>query len=281
MRLGLSSGLAYGGFVPSSINLLDFSPAVAYSLRSFDSSADPNVVNVRRSSDNATQDFKASEITDGTLATYVGSGNDGHVTTWYDQSGNSNHASQTTAASQPKIVSSGAVITESSKPVVKFDGSNDLMKMVLPSSISQPTHSFLVHNFHGTPSAFDGIVGSVGAADAYNEHRLIVSGSLKYNLQAGGGLSYSDYQTSDTLASYRIEQNNCLFRINGSDVASTSGGGIQNEALDGLLLGAINANPAASGNSPVNIKELVVYPRDEAANQTAIETNINAHYSIF
>ncbi len=134
MRLGLSSGLSHSGFVPSSINLLDFSPAAAYSLRSFDSSADPNVVNVRRST-GGTQDFKASEITDGTLATWVGSGNNGFVTTWYDQSGNSRDAVQTSAASQPKIVSSGTVVTENSKPAIDMNiGGSTASRLLPPAS---------------------------------------------------------------------------------------------------------------------------------------------------
>ena len=52
-------------------NVLSLAPAAAYSLRSFDSAADPDVVNVRRSSDSATSDFKASEVSDGTLTTWV------------------------------------------------------------------------------------------------------------------------------------------------------------------------------------------------------------------
>jgi hypothetical protein len=52
-------------------NILDLAPAAAYSLRSFDADADPNVVNVRRSSDGATSDFKASEVSDGTLTDWV------------------------------------------------------------------------------------------------------------------------------------------------------------------------------------------------------------------
>jgi hypothetical protein len=52
-------------------NVLSLAPAAAYSLRSFDSAADPDVVNVRRSSDNAPSDFKASEVSDGTLTTWV------------------------------------------------------------------------------------------------------------------------------------------------------------------------------------------------------------------
>jgi hypothetical protein len=38
-------------------------------------------------------------------------GNDGHVSTWYDQSGNGNNATQATPASQPKIVDGGALVT--------------------------------------------------------------------------------------------------------------------------------------------------------------------------
>ena len=52
-------------------NILQLQPAAAYSLRSFDAAADPNVVNVRRSSDGATSDFTASEVSDGTLEAWV------------------------------------------------------------------------------------------------------------------------------------------------------------------------------------------------------------------
>ena len=52
-------------------NILDLQPAAAYSLRSFDADADPNVVNVRRSSDSALRDFTASEVSDGTLTDWV------------------------------------------------------------------------------------------------------------------------------------------------------------------------------------------------------------------
>ncbi len=52
-------------------SVLDLEPAAAYSLRSFDSDADPNVVRVRRSSDGALSNFKASEVSDGTLTTWV------------------------------------------------------------------------------------------------------------------------------------------------------------------------------------------------------------------
>ena len=78
---------------------------------------------MRRSSDDALKSFTADEITDGTLLSFVGTGgsDNGFVKTWYDQSvttqagdtATGNHATQSTAASQPKIVSNGSLVSGS------------------------------------------------------------------------------------------------------------------------------------------------------------------------
>ena len=49
-----------------------------------------------------------------------------YITRWYDQSGNNRHATQTTAASQPQIVSGGSIIKINSKPAAYFNGSNEI-----------------------------------------------------------------------------------------------------------------------------------------------------------
>ena len=55
----------------------------------------------------------------------------GHVVTWYDQSGNANHATQATDASQPKIVDGGTLVSDG----LKFDGVDDAMNTsVVPAS---------------------------------------------------------------------------------------------------------------------------------------------------
>ena len=75
--------------------LLDDYPgaAAAYSLRQLRTGV-TNVVRVRRDNDDAEDDFTATEVSDGTLAAWVGAGNNGFVRTWYDQSGNNYHAGQ-------------------------------------------------------------------------------------------------------------------------------------------------------------------------------------------
>jgi hypothetical protein len=51
----------------------------------------------------------------------------GFVTTWYDQSGNARNATQTTALSQPQIVSNGVIETQNGRPVLNPDGVDDTM----------------------------------------------------------------------------------------------------------------------------------------------------------
>ena len=96
--------------------------AAAYSVFKLSSTA-TNCLRVRRSSDDAEQDigFVSDTLDTASLLTFVGS-NDGFVTTYYDQSGNSSNFTQTSASNQPKIVSAGVVVTSGSVPAVKFDG---------------------------------------------------------------------------------------------------------------------------------------------------------------
>ena len=49
---------------------------------------------VRRSNDDAEQDFNSAHIPDGSLAAFIGAGNNGFVRTWYDQSDNGRHVGQ-------------------------------------------------------------------------------------------------------------------------------------------------------------------------------------------
>jgi hypothetical protein len=81
----------------------------AFSLRAVNGTS-AMAVNVRNGTTSATQDFYADRlgnlltapVTGQTLASWLG-GATGYVTTWYDQSGLGNHATQATAANQPII----------------------------------------------------------------------------------------------------------------------------------------------------------------------------------
>lgn len=93
--------------------LLDTVPGVggAYSLRRLASSYLGPAVNIRRSSDNATQDvgFVGNDFDFDGFNAFVGGGS-GFVTKWYDQSGNGNHTVPGPVTSQPQLVSAVAAL---------------------------------------------------------------------------------------------------------------------------------------------------------------------------
>ena len=113
----------------TNLGITSTSAAVAYSLRKLSSSYAGAALQVRRSSDNATQDigFTASgDLDTAALKTFVGS-NNGFVTIWYDQSSNARNLTQTTAAKQPAIINAGVIFRKNNKPTVFFDGTDDGM----------------------------------------------------------------------------------------------------------------------------------------------------------
>ena len=129
--------------IQSFVGLLDLYPsaAAAYSLRKLRSAYTGSAIRVRRSSDNTEQDigFVNNALDTSSLTSFCGSGN-GFVTTWYDQSGNARNATQTTAANQPQIVSSGSVINENTKPCIQFDNTNDFMNTNSFSTLSNASY---------------------------------------------------------------------------------------------------------------------------------------------
>jgi hypothetical protein len=122
-------GSAGNGFLDG----LAASPRMCLSLRKLVSTATV-AVRVRRSSDNAEQDIGFSGSTVGSgldtsaLSSFVGSSS-AFVTTFYDQSGNTQHAVQATTTKQPRIVNAGTY-----DGAVIFDGTDDFLKVTLLSN---------------------------------------------------------------------------------------------------------------------------------------------------
>ena len=110
--------------------LLDKYPnaAAAYGLRLLRSAYLGPAIRVRRASDNAEKDiYMDSQGNLDTQSLFDFSLDAGvFVKTWYDQSGNGNDASQSTNASQPRILNQNKdMVTVNGKPALRFDGSDD------------------------------------------------------------------------------------------------------------------------------------------------------------
>ena len=242
------------------------------------------VVQVRRSSDDTIKSFTADEVTDGTLVAFVGSGNDGFVRTWYDQSvttqagdtATGNHAVQTTADAQPKIVSSGSLNTDGG---LLFDGTDD--KLTIPNDIISSINSasaFLV----AKSNTGSGARIALALSHSTSNFRFYVGALLSTKLHFG----YQDTALKIEVGGADINTNKHLFTsIAGSSNAEafldgTSKGTVSSvdgkSTLSSGGIGSINTGNFWSGT----IEEIVVHNTDQTDNRGAFEANIALHYAI-
>ena len=136
---------------PAILDSLSVSTSLALSLRALRGGWNFRGIRVRRSSDNAEADIGFTSI--GGLDTvallaHCGSGS-GFIVTWYDQSIYGRHATQATAAYQPRIVNAGVVDTANGVPTLIFSASTYL---VTDAAFSSMTANFV---FRDTNATFD------------------------------------------------------------------------------------------------------------------------------
>ena len=261
---------------PAFTGLLDTysGAAVAYSLRLLRAEYSGSAIRVRRSDDNAEQNigFRNNVLDTSALTTFCGS-SDGFVVTWFDQSGNANNLTQSTASSQAKIVGEGSVILEDEKPTLEFDGSNDFM---LSDSISsnQPISYFHLRRYRTTDQVKNALTFSNDAGFAWGDY--FDGGVLRAYFGSTGAIS-AGYNTNRNLWSVIANGSNSTISLNGSSTEASLG----NNNIDQISLGRRGA-PIQGVNAAINCQELVLYLSDVGTtNFEGIETNINDHYSIY
>jgi hypothetical protein len=128
------------------------SAAAGYSVRKLNNCYTGYAMNIRRSSDNATQNigFNAGGDLDQTaLLAFVGAGS-GYVTKWYDQSGSGNNVAQPAAANQPRIVNAGVVETINNRPALYFGGSSQDLFVSVPINTYPLSVSILANTSGGS-----------------------------------------------------------------------------------------------------------------------------------
>jgi hypothetical protein len=260
--------------------LLDLYPsaAAAYSLRKLRTAYTGSAIQVRRSSDNTTQDigFVNNVLDTSSLTTFCGSGN-GFITTWYDQSGNAYNATQSTASQQPQIVSSGSVILENSKPTLQFDGSNDWL-INATINISQPITRFSIAKSTNTGT------GALVDSNTTNRFILYKGGGLDQN----GNFVASYNNTGNALTVTNNSNRNLFYELanSGSNEFAINGntatiGNNGTNGMNQLSIGNIRTNIVGGYTLAGNFQELVIYSSNQSSNRTGIQSNINTYYAIY
>lgn len=160
-----------------------------------------DIVNIRRSSDNAQSDFTYDELADGTAVTWVGGGNTGYVSVMYDQTGNNRHMFQTNNSYQGIIIESGAVVTDA-------EG------------------NFAYRNQNGTQAmrVYGSLRGSAGAVFMATNISGISTGSQAWMFTSAGNPAVGTYSNnpSDT-SSPTTSSGSPSYHVNNASVVSQRG----------------------------------------------------------
>jgi len=277
--------------IASFVGLLDTYPnaAAAYSLRKLRTAYTGSAIRVRRSSDNTESDigFTALGNLDTTALTTFCSGTDGFVTTWYDQSGNGRNGVQTTAANQPKIVSSGSVLTltgtGSAKPCMLFDGTNDLLDLSTTLPIATGDKFSIYQLEKKTSTSTIGIWITGGAAGSASPCGPVHYSNTTLFMNTKFNAGTSGYRFGGTLAA-----NYNLISGYNKDSDTTSDAYVNNSlytfsttSTEARVTAFSRIGARVTEFSGTSTQEMIIYLVDQSANNTAINTNINTYYGIY
>jgi hypothetical protein len=197
----------------------------------------------------------------------------GLVTTWYDQSGNTNNATQATAANQPKIVSSGTLVTENGKAALNFDATND--HLAFASGLFVNEHSiFAVVQQNNLGGA---IIAISGAGGYYFRYITSSPDSLTWYIPdtTNSGLGFIGESANQELITAIKDGSNVYGYINGGYEQSRPSTG--NLTSTPTAIGRYAAGNYFGGS----MQEIILYASDQSANRTGIEANINDYYNIY
>jgi len=205
-----------------------------------------------------------------------GSGNyDAYVTTWYDQSGEGNDATQATHANMPKICDAGTVITKNGKPAVDFDGTSSNLESGALTTTSQPITVVSVT----TPQASSFSGGIVNTTDTNNFIDFYRTDN-SFAINAGTTLNAGTYTVDNQYLKLSVfNGSSSEFFVNTSSVTTGDAGttGLSGNLRIGLFV--------TTSNNFMNglIQEIVLWPSNQTNptnNRNFIEANINDYFNI-
>ena len=285
--------------------------AAAYSLRKVKASYSGDAVRIRRSSDDievdvafdsdgkvsassaitnvAEQGGESGQTTDTTLGDFI-SGTDAFVHTWYDQAG-SKDAVQATAANQPKIAESGALLADG----IDFDGSNDFLQtstQVLTGTETGANSMYAVIKQTSGDAGY--ICGSAASPDgASNQIGQSLYGASNDKIVLTDGNDATATGTLDTItriegsyylvsSNYSNNNTNTLHSNANANGYANGSGAYDFNAGDRFTIGARkDSTSAAAVLFTGSMKEIIAYDSDQSDNRFKIESNINNYYGLY
>ena len=197
------------------------------------------------------------------------------MTTWYDQIGNGNDATQSVATAQPKIYDAATgVVTENGKPAVQWDASVRTRLNVPNLGGASRLDAYFVSRADTSVSNPHFIYPWSGVGSGNHRGLTSVQGSTSTNLYLGYGTP--DFYVNGTLRSFTNRNDVYEALLDTQNIVLHENADLTGWA--GFVLGRFS-NPIF--NVTGTFQEMLFFTSDQSANRAAITANINAHFGVY
>ena len=273
--------------------------AAAYSVRLLRTAYTGDIMRVRRAPDNVEADVGFDGSNELSLTSPISNTSDAQSYTdfadfvdhtgipkqawvryWYDQSGNSIDAEESTATNQPPIYTAGALITDNGKPAISFNGGDQQLQT---TGFGTGTNRFITHvaNVTGGGDGYENVwifLESISTWTTGNFLQYYTSdpstGSILNSPVSARDITGSSAINQQRLGTFEALTATSEFYINGS---SQGNGTATITALeDELSIANFTGNRAL-----MKFQEMIIWNSDQSSNRTGIEGNINTYFSIY
>jgi hypothetical protein len=249
--------------------------AAAYSVRKLDKDYTGSCMRVREDSGDTETDIGfdgSGNLDTAAIATHCGSAS-GFVVTWYDQSGNSNDATQSTSGYQPQIYNGTAVITNPDNSLPVLD-----CTVATGAGFNSATISITGTMTYSMVSFLDAPGGNYTSNATF---RVTVNGTNgSVQLVGGGNTTITDSNLANDGSIHHMVRTTSsagTLVLNTANVQSSSNTASGTSSWSFNYLG----NRRTSDNVGHELQEFIVWPADQlTTNQSGIETDIDTYFSI-
>jgi DNA-directed RNA polymerase subunit H (RpoH/RPB5) len=218
----------------------------------------------------------------------------GFVETWYDQSGNGNDATQTTATKQPKIVNSGSLLTDGilfgANINLPLSGTGlDVLKNVAHGNVFSVLKPLVTGTGNGRYFGAS-INGGTTARFLFADSQA-TNASFRIGGRSLDGDSFTDLEGTTTHSNavslltgfINYGTKTATLFLNGSQIdtstlANMTAGNTSNTSSDDVAIGDFASS--GSNTSDFNAKEIIFFNTDKSSDRADIESNIANHYGI-
>ncbi len=281
--------------------------SAGYSLRKLRVDYTGYAIQVTRTSDSATQDigFVGENLDESALTTFAGA-NTCVVSKWYDQSGNGDHMTQTTQANMPTIVSSGTILKQGGKPVVRFDGSNDALTATNNNPFSLTGGASVVATVYkdsGAYNTYETILsaGATGDSSANNSDMKFFGFPNAATVSPKPAIGTDIWKPSGVQVDASVSTDTRMligwYISNWSTHRSSGLSNITKDGSDQTTKTYGTSNPIAHNTNPMkmgvgdeiltpsffsgDIQEVLVWNSDKNSDRVGIQTNVNNYWGIY